>query len=282
MTINGTKVKKYRGMGSLDAMTKGSEARYHSDTQSLKIAQGVAGTVVDKGSVLRSVPYLLQAVKQGFQASVKGCCQGCFMRQIFSKVSLQFMDDCRTWEQRRSRPPTPHCGQATCGWSVGRALRRRRAMCTTCFHTRRRSGEPCSCVQRLQNQSPGIDFVNSLVNQGSHDCIGLQRCWSSRTKVARKHACIVAGRSALSLRGKSRVRQLRKMEPACSAGGPGGHPSVCMYPSWRPQFTAPDSFRSRLSSPLFCSSSVCLQPPMCLPAGVTSGVKRSADFEADR
>lgn len=59
--------QKYRGMGSLDAMKKGSEARYLSDTQSLKIAQGVSGTVKDKGSVRKTVPYLAQAVKQGFQ-----------------------------------------------------------------------------------------------------------------------------------------------------------------------------------------------------------------------
>mmetsp|Transcript_21719 Transcript_21719/g.37008 ORF Transcript_21719/g.37008 Transcript_21719/m.37008 type:complete len:508 (-) Transcript_21719:434-1957(-) len=65
--INGIKVKKYRGMGSLDAMTKGSETRYYGDTQSLKIAQGVSGTVKDKGSVRRSVPFMAQAVKQGFQ-----------------------------------------------------------------------------------------------------------------------------------------------------------------------------------------------------------------------
>lgn len=31
--------QKYRGMGSLEAMAKGSEARYLSDTQNLKIAQ---------------------------------------------------------------------------------------------------------------------------------------------------------------------------------------------------------------------------------------------------
>ncbi|WIA19147.1 hypothetical protein OEZ85_003795 [Tetradesmus obliquus] len=65
--INGQRVKKYRGMGSLDAMAKGSEARYLSDTQNLKIAQGVSGTVKDKGSVRKTVPYLAQAVRQGFQ-----------------------------------------------------------------------------------------------------------------------------------------------------------------------------------------------------------------------
>ncbi|EFN52824.1 hypothetical protein CHLNCDRAFT_138255 [Chlorella variabilis] len=39
----------------------GARVRYHSDTQSLKIAQGVSGTVHDKGSVRRNVPYLVQA-----------------------------------------------------------------------------------------------------------------------------------------------------------------------------------------------------------------------------
>ena len=65
--VQGIKVKKYRGMGSLDAMTKGSESRYYGDTQALKIAQGVSGTVKDKGSIRRTVPFLVQAVKQGFQ-----------------------------------------------------------------------------------------------------------------------------------------------------------------------------------------------------------------------
>ncbi|KAK7243763.1 hypothetical protein RIF29_38574 [Crotalaria pallida] len=64
---NGQRVKKYRGMGSLEAMTKGSDQRYLGDTAKLKIAQGVVGAVKDKGSVLKFIPYTLQAVKQGFQ-----------------------------------------------------------------------------------------------------------------------------------------------------------------------------------------------------------------------
>ncbi|GKV06795.1 hypothetical protein SLEP1_g18636 [Rubroshorea leprosula] len=64
---NCCRVKKYRGMGSLEAMTKGSDARYLGDTAKLKIAQGVVGAVADKGSVLKFIPYTMQAVKQGFQ-----------------------------------------------------------------------------------------------------------------------------------------------------------------------------------------------------------------------
>ena len=60
-------MKKYRGMGSLEAMTTGSDARYLGDTATLKIAQGVVGAVADKGSVLKFIPYTMQAVKQGFQ-----------------------------------------------------------------------------------------------------------------------------------------------------------------------------------------------------------------------
>eukprot|EP00210_Caulerpa_lentillifera_P002353 g2258.t1 len=64
---NGVRVKVYRGMGSLEAMAKGSEVRYLSDTQNLKIAQGVSGTVPERGSVRKIVPFITQAVKQGLQ-----------------------------------------------------------------------------------------------------------------------------------------------------------------------------------------------------------------------
>lgn len=65
--VDGARVKAYRGMGSLEAMAKGSEARYLSETQSLKIAQGVSGTVRAKGSAAAQLPFLAQAVRQGFQ-----------------------------------------------------------------------------------------------------------------------------------------------------------------------------------------------------------------------
>ncbi|EEF45969.1 inosine-5'-monophosphate dehydrogenase 2 [Ricinus communis] len=67
MYQDGCRIKRYRGMGSLEAMTKGSDQRYLGDTAKLKIAQGVVGAVSDKGSVLQFVPYTMQAVKQGFQ-----------------------------------------------------------------------------------------------------------------------------------------------------------------------------------------------------------------------
>lgn len=63
----GVRVKAYRGMGSLQAMKKGSGTRYLSDASKLKIAQGVSGSVKDKGPVGALVPFLAHAVKQGFQ-----------------------------------------------------------------------------------------------------------------------------------------------------------------------------------------------------------------------
>ena len=79
--VNGARVKAYRGMGPLEAMAKGSEARYLSETQSLKIAQGVAGTVKAKGSAAAQLPFLAQAVRQGFQGhgtqKYRRCAGGC-------------------------------------------------------------------------------------------------------------------------------------------------------------------------------------------------------------
>ena len=54
-------------MGSLEAMAKNAAQRYFSETSSIKIAQGVSGTVIDKGSIRSLLPFLVQAVKHGMQ-----------------------------------------------------------------------------------------------------------------------------------------------------------------------------------------------------------------------
>ena len=59
------KLKKYRGMGSIDAMNKNSGKRYMVDK--IKVAQGVTGAVTSKGSLQEYLPYIIRGVKHGFQ-----------------------------------------------------------------------------------------------------------------------------------------------------------------------------------------------------------------------
>jgi IMP dehydrogenase len=63
----GVRIKAYRGMGSLEAMRKGSADRYGLSSNAAMAAEGVEGAVADKGPLSNYVRHLVQCLKQSMQ-----------------------------------------------------------------------------------------------------------------------------------------------------------------------------------------------------------------------
>lgn len=85
---SGMRLKRYRGMGSIDAMKKGSDNGYHGSTSVIKLALGVCGSVQDKGSVHQYMPYLSQGLRHGLQDL--GTKSANILRQSLYKGELRF------------------------------------------------------------------------------------------------------------------------------------------------------------------------------------------------
>ncbi len=64
---SGVRLKRYRGMASIEAMESGGDKRYFADGERIRVAQGVSGMVMDKGSVRNLVPYLKQGLRHALQ-----------------------------------------------------------------------------------------------------------------------------------------------------------------------------------------------------------------------
>lgn len=66
----GRQQKCYRGMGSIEVLSKGNPEcsdRYLHNNKAIPVAQGVSGFVLNKGSITKHIPYICQGIRHGFQ-----------------------------------------------------------------------------------------------------------------------------------------------------------------------------------------------------------------------
>jgi len=86
---DGVRLKRYRGMASIEAMKAGGGKRYFTeDDAKVRVAQGVSGAVPDRGSVFDLVEYLSTGLRLAFQdAGIKSVPA---LHEAMSTGSLRF------------------------------------------------------------------------------------------------------------------------------------------------------------------------------------------------
>ena len=112
----GQRVKTYRGMASAGAMRAGGAKRYFSESDAIKVIQGVDGFVVDKGSLKTFLPYLAQSLRHSMQEV--GCHTAAELHAALESSKLRFERRSASAQKEGgvhslhdyTRPPTPGQG----------------------------------------------------------------------------------------------------------------------------------------------------------------------------